>query len=126
MSKHGDKDSNYEHYLASLLDDFKEFKKYERVMGDLMHMVQSGASVESIYEKYGPALAARMVLMGMSTADSRQAINLIKEIHDRSIGKSKERQEITHKYENVSDKELERLIKSEEEQVEGLEKEKVH
>jgi len=126
MSKHGDKDSNFEQYLVSMLDDFNKFKKYERVMGDLMAMVQKGATVESIYEKYGPALAARMVMMGLSSKDPKQAITMIKEIHDRSLGKSKERQEISHKFENTSDKELDRLINSEEEQVEGLEKEKVH
>ena len=126
MSKHGDKDSNYEHRLACLLDDFQEFSKYKKVMGDLMEMINQGATVESIYEKYGPALAARMVMMGISSSDTRNSMALIKEIHDRSLGKSKERQEIHHKFENVSDADLDKLIKSEEEQVEGLEKEKVH
>ena len=95
-------------------------------MADLLEMIEDGSAVEAIYEKYGPALAARMVMMGITTSDAREAITLIKEIHDRSLGKAKERQEVTYKYKNISDEELEKMISAEEEQVEGLKEEKMH
>jgi len=126
MAKFRNNSNKTEDRLAYLLDDYRRFRKYNKVMDKLLKMVEDGASVEAIYEKFGPQLAARLVMIAISSSDPRQVTPVIKEIHDRALGKSKERQEITHRYENLTEPQLDKLIEQQEEQVKGLKEEKVH
>lgn len=119
--KRGEKQENW---LCSIVDDYSEFERYKGAMKQLMGLVQKGASPEEIYEKFGPALAARMIMLGLTEKNPAMLKGVIQEVHNRAYGKPKEKQEVTHKYENLSEEELNQQIEQELAEVIKLKKEK--
>lgn len=93
-----------------LLAEFDRFK--DEVLPALRADLKNGLTAEEIYSKYQHLVAARSVTLAMTEVDTSKALSAIKDILDRSQGKAKERQEVTHKMSKVSDDELDAMLMS--------------
>lgn len=100
--------------MAKALDELSEFEQFKNeVLPRLRKEVAKGTDAEKIYEMCQAHLAARAVTIALTEKDTARALSAIKEALDRGKGKAKERQEITHKYEELKDEELDAILMSE-------------
>jgi len=100
-----------------VIDELEQFEKFKaEILPVLRKEISKGTPAEEIYKKFEAHLAARAVTIAMTETDTSRAMAAIREALDRSKGKAVERKEITRKYENLSDAELEALAKSKREQ----------
>lgn len=99
--------------MARALDNLSEYEEFQqKVAPRLRKAVAENWSVEKIYKEFGAYVAARMVTTALIEDDSGKSIQAAREVLDRGLGKPKERIESTHKYEKLSDDELDNLLKS--------------
>jgi hypothetical protein len=91
----------------SLLDQIKA-EILPKIQKDLLE----GKSAAEILEKYQSFAAARLVSNLVTEADSGKSNMAAKEVLDRTLGKSVEKRETTHKYADLTDDELDALVSS--------------
>lgn len=97
--------------MASRLDDLAVYEEFKTTLAPkLRNLLLEGKSPDDIYKEASSYVAARAVTIALNEQDSGRALTAIKEILDRSAGKAVERQEISHKYENLSDEELDQRL----------------
>lgn len=107
--------------MARSLDDLAFFDKFfNDIAPKLRQMVIDGATANDIYKIAEAQTAARMLTIAMTEKDPKIAMQAIKEMHDRSLGKAKESMEITSRYEALSEEDLQQLIREEEQKREEL------
>lgn len=113
---------NKQEELADLLDRkyFLE-KMADEVLPEIQKLVATGASADSIYKKFSALAAARTITIALSDPDTGKAMSAIKEVMDRAQGKAVERKKLEHTLNDISDKELDALLKSEEAELSKLE-----
>ena len=96
------------------LDGLAEYEAFlQDVPKELREAIVDGLEAPEIYNKYGKLAAIRMVQIAMTEQDSGKAIAAIKDIMDRNYGKATERKQIEHKFEGLSDDELDAIVLSE-------------
>lgn len=101
--------------VVRAVDELAEFDKFkEEILPMLKKAITESWSAEKIYKMAEAHAAARNVTIALTDEDSGKSLAAIREMMDRSKGKSTEKQEITHSYSKLSDEELEALIKSQE------------
>jgi hypothetical protein len=93
------------------LEQYEEFK--QSVLPSLREMVSDGKPAQEILEQFQSYAAARLLTLAVTTNDPAKALAAIKEIFDRGIGKATEKKEITHKYDNLHEEELDALLATE-------------
>jgi phosphotransferase system HPr-like phosphotransfer protein len=107
--------------IADAIDDLAEYEKFKsEILPKLRKMMREGKSAEEIYSFSQGLLAARAVTIAASSPDEKTALQAIREVLDRGVGKAADRVEITQKYEKLSDEELEALLASERETVDEI------
>lgn len=111
--------------MARNLDDLAKFEEFEDTILPIMKKAlkegKSGPELFKLVESYA---AARAISIGLTSADEGKALAAVQDILNRVHGKSKETININTKYEQMTDEELDRLARSEEEQLEQLSKER--
>jgi hypothetical protein len=106
--------------MVNALDDMAEFEQYRtEVLPMLRKAVKEKWSVEKIYNHFGSMIAAKVITVALTEKDTGKALSAAKEALDRGLGKPKERLETTHKYEKLSDEELDSLLSATLQSVEG-------
>ena len=98
--------------LVKDLNDFEEFR--EKILPAIRQDLLAGMTAEELRMKYSALVQARLITEALTTADSGKAGSLAKDILDRAHGKPAEKKEVTVKYSDVSDEELDALLLSEE------------
>lgn len=106
------------HDLVKDLKDFEEFR--EKILPAIRQDLMSGMDAEQLREKYSALVQARLITEALTTADSGKAGVIAKDILDRAHGKPTEKKEVTVKYADVSDDELDALLLSEEEDLANM------
>lgn len=102
--------------MVRSLDDLQEFAEFQAdILPLLRKAIKAGKSAEEIYTMVSSAAAGKLATLAIKEQDPMKALSLIKEVLDRSGGKAKERQEITSRYAEMPDAELDALLKSQEE-----------
>lgn len=101
------------------LADFQEFQA--EILPALRNDLKAGFTAQELYEKYQALAAARTISIVMQDKDSAKALAASKDILDRTLGKAKERTEVTHKLERLPDEQLDSLLLSELESLNVLE-----
>lgn len=97
--------------MANIIDDIAEFEKFkEEFLPMLRKDMFSDMTAQEIYEKYSKLAAGKGVMTALFEPDPAKAIPMIKDILDRTQGKPVQREEITNKYENLKDEELDAMI----------------
>lgn len=99
-----------ENDLHNALDSVLRFREIEKTfLPEIQKDLQNGMTSEQILKKYKPHAAAALVT---SLADPRHAIQAADKILDRVDGKPKQMTETTHRFEKLSDNELDALLTS--------------
>jgi hypothetical protein len=114
MAGMGKTSNKAEHRLVTQLDALAEFEEFrEKLLPALQKDLSKGLTAEQILEKYAAVSAARLV-HASATAISETAVIAAAEKHlDRVLGKPKQSVETTHKFKDLSDAELDAILKSE-------------
>jgi len=109
-----DKQRKSEKDLIETLSQLEEFERFKReLLPALQKDIFSGMTANQLREKYASYLAGREISIGLGSRDEKAALAAIKNTIDRSEGKAVEKQEITHRLEQLPDKQLESLLSSE-------------
>lgn len=97
--------------MARNLDNLAAYEEFcADLPGKLKKDLLSGLSTEELYKKYETLAAARAIAIATTEQDSSKALAAIKDILDRSRGKATDKSEITHKYSDLKEEELDSLI----------------
>jgi len=112
--RNNDKNGSKELYRAiDTHERLAEFEKFEQeILPALRADVLSGMTAAEIYKKYQSHAAARGVSIALTSQDEGKAAALIKDMLDRGDGKAVERRETRHKFENLTDEELDSYVMS--------------
>lgn len=106
--------NSVENKMVADLDAYARFQDFKNmILPQLQKDVMAGLPAEKLYEKYQHMAAARAITIAASDPDSGKALAAIKDILDRSAGKPTEKKEVTHKYADLKDEELQALLETE-------------
>lgn len=106
--------SNHDGFMTRNLDDLAEYDAIAgKLLPELRKLLATGYSAQEIYQRYSPFAAARAVMTVVSDPDSSKALAASKDILDRALGKARERSEVTHRFAQMRDEQLDALILSE-------------
>lgn len=106
--------------MANLIKDLTDFEDFQRtILPAIRRDVQAGMEPAELRKKYASLVQAR-ALMTAITADDQRAMAAAKDILDRVEGKPTEKKEITHRYAEMKDEELDAILQSEEEDLRHL------
>lgn len=103
------------------LSDFEAFR--EEILPALQADLKKGTPAKDIIEKYQAHAVARLVTTMLREKDATKAMAAAKDLLDRGQGKATEKKEVKHKYENLSDEQIDALLASKFEEVEDQSKE---
>lgn len=99
--------ADYEEFVTTILPAFRKD-------------VKSGMSAEELQKKYAALAAARMITIALTDTNASTASAASKDILDRAGGKATEKKEITHKFKDLSDAELDAVLASEEDDLKEM------
>lgn len=128
MSQHrgkhrGKKKNANDKKMAEALDQLSDYEDFmKQIPKEVRNALLEGASASDIYKQFSHIAAARAVVVAMTEKDSGKALQAAKEILDRSEGKAVERKENTHKFDKLSEEELDSMLASELEELDEDEK----
>lgn len=83
--------------------------------------LKAGLTPKQLREKYAALVQARTISDAILTQNEGHAASVSKDILDRVEGKATEKKEVTHRFSEMSDKELDAVLKSEEEELKAME-----
>jgi hypothetical protein len=104
--------------LAEQLASFEAFRS--SLIPELAEDVLNGMAPADLREKYASLIQARQIMEAITSEDAGKAGAAAKDILDRSEGKATERKIVEHKFDNLTDQELDAILKSEEEDLEDM------
>jgi len=100
--------------IADLVQDLRDFEDFrESVLPAIRRDITAGLTAKQLREKYASLVQARLLTEAM-TGESKSAIAAAKDITDRQEGRATEKKEVTHKFDKMTDEELDAVLKSEE------------
>lgn len=100
---------------ATLHEDIKELEEFRNtLLPALRRDLKAGLSAAEITKKYAAMAEARLVMIALMETNAATAISAAKDILDRSQGKATEKREVTHRFSEMTDKELDAVLVSEE------------
>lgn len=109
--------------MGKHIEEFMEFDEFRnKIPKKVRQQLLEGKSADEIMKHHAPLAAARIVAIAATAEDPKQALAAAKDIIDRSEGRATERKVITHRYEDLSDEELNSILMSEVEDIKELEK----
>lgn len=107
--------------MDRLFSDLREFEDFrETILPAIRRDLQKGMSAKGLREKYASLIQARQITEAITSPDPRAALAAGKDVIDRAEGKAVEKQEITHKFDNLTDEEFDAVLKSEEEDLKDM------
>lgn len=113
--------------MTSLVDALQEFEDFkEKILPAIKMDLMSGMSSKELREKYAALVTARQITTAVASSDEGRASAAAKDIIDRTEGKATERREVTHKYADLKDEELDAILASEEEELKHMEEHLEH
>ncbi len=101
-----------QHKLHKDLIEFDDFQS--TILPALRKDVKSGMTPKQLQEKYAALAAARMINIALTDENITAASAASKDILDRVSGKATEKKEVTHKFKDLTDSELDAILESEE------------
>lgn len=108
--------------MARLIDDLTEFEKYQKeVLKKIRQDIAAGMTAPELRKKYAAQIQGRMITDALTEEDKGKAATIGKDIIDRVEGKATEKKEVTHKFSEMSDKELDAILQSEESDLKDME-----
>jgi hypothetical protein len=109
-----------ENDLHNALDSVLRFREIEKTfLPEIQKDLQNGMTSEQILKKYKPHAAAALVT---NLANPNQSISAAEKILDRTDGKPTQKTETTHRFEKLSEEELDSFLTSQMLEVDADEK----
>ena len=105
------------------LDEFMQFRK--KIIPELREMLLSGLTDKQILAKFSKHVSARLVTIALTEPDNGKALAAVRDLLDRVNGRATEHKKIEHQMADLTDQQLDALLKSEEASLEGLSKKDV-
>lgn len=105
--------------LHDRLAAFEDFES--EILPALIKDLKAGMTPDQLRQKYDSIVQARAITTALTERDSGKAMTAVKDILDRTHGKATEKKEVTHRFKDMSDKELDAVIKSEEAELSDME-----
>lgn len=106
--------------VATLIDNLTAFEDFTNsILPALRKDIKAGLTPEELRKKYAAIVQARTITTAITSDDGR-AMTAAKDILDRSEGRPTEKKEITHRYAEMKDEELDAILQSEEEDLQHL------
>ncbi len=109
-----------QHKLHRDLIEFDDFQT--TILPALRRDLKAGLTPKELQEKYAALAAARMINIALTEENTGAASAAAKDILDRTAGKATEKKEVTHKFKDLSDDELDAILASEEAEVTDMER----
>jgi hypothetical protein len=107
--------------MAKAMCELEAFEKFkDEILPALRRDLDKKMSAEEILQKYATLAAARGISIALSEKDAGKALSAVKNILDRVQGKATERREVKHQYEDLPDEELDAILMSEMQDLEGM------
>lgn len=107
----------------ALCDDIKEFEEFRATtLKAIRRDIKKGMSAAKIREKYLAILQGRLITDALTTDNVGLAQAIVKDVADRVEGRATEKKEVTHRFKDMSEKELDAVLKSEEQDLEDMQK----
>lgn len=111
------------HRMAGIADDLSEFEEFKRTtLKAIRKDIKNGMSAAKIREKYLAILQGRLITDALTTDNTGLAQAIVKDVADRVEGRATEKKEVTHRFKDMSEKELDAVLKSEEQELEDMQK----
>lgn len=102
---------------AKMVKKIKELEAYEQFKEMILPFLQqdllNDTPAEEILKKYQSYAAARLLTIAATEQDSSKAIAAVKQVLDRAVGLPTQKQEVTHKYDQLTDDELDAILATE-------------
>ncbi len=113
-----DKNEHKQHKLHRDLIEFEDFQT--TILPMLRRDLKAGMTAKQLHEKYAALAAARMINIALTEENTGAAAAASKDILDRTAGKATEKKEVTHRFKDMDEKDLDALIESEEEDLKEM------
>lgn len=105
-----------------MIDDLAEFEEFrETTLKAIRRDISKGMGAKQLREKYAAIVQGRLITDALTTDDTAKAALIGKDIIDRVEGKATEKKEVTHRFKDMKDEELDAIIQSEEADLEDME-----
>lgn len=113
----------HDNYMTKALDDLAEFEEFKQTtLKAIRKDIRNGKGAKELREKYAAIVQGRLISDALTTEDQKVAAAIGKDVIDRVEGKATEKKEVTHKFKDMKDAELDAILKSEIEELEDMEK----
>ncbi len=99
---------------ARLHKDLAEFEDYKTILATIRKDIKAGMTQKELAKKYAPLAQARIISEMLTTDNSTAALAAAKDMLDRVEGKATEKKEVTHRFKDMAEDELDAILKSEE------------
>ena len=97
------------------MDELSEFEKFrETILPAIRKDISAGLSPDEIMTKYASIAAGRLVSRIAAHPDNAAGDRAAESILDRVIGKPTQKAEVTHRYADMSEEEIDAMIKAKE------------
>lgn len=107
------------HNLIRDLQAFETFK--ETILPAIRKDLTNGFTAKQLREKYAALVQARQITTALSSEDAGLAASVSKDVIDRVDGRATEKKVVEHKFSELSNEELDAIIKSEQEDLADME-----
>ncbi len=104
-----------------LHQDLAEFEDYQTILKTIRKDIKAGMTQKELAAKYAPLAQARVISEMLTSENPTAALAAAKDLLDRVEGKATEKKEVTHRFKDMSEKELDAILKSEEEDLQNME-----
>lgn len=101
--------------------DLSQFEDYQTILSSIRKDLKNGLTEKQLREKYAPLAQARIISEMLTNEDGAKALAAARDLLDRTNGKATEKKEVSHRFADMSDKELDAVLKSEEEDLKDME-----
>lgn len=106
--------------MIGMIDALREFEEFrETLLPALRADIKAGMTPQAMRDKWKSIIQARLIQTAITSPDV-QAMAAAKDILDRADGRPTEKKEVTHRYAEMKDEELDAILASEEEDLRHL------
>lgn len=118
-----DKAKRSQDEVADLVQDLVDFEDFRQtVLPAIRRDLAAGLTAKQLREKYASLVQARILTEALTSDDSKSAIAAARDVTDRVDGRATEKKEVTHKFDKMTDEELDAVLKSEEADLDDMSK----
>ncbi len=101
--------------------ELAEFEDYQTILATIRKDIKKGMTQKQLAEKYAPLAQARVISEMLTTDNPTAALAAAKDLLDRVEGKATEKKEVTHRFKDMADAELDAILESEEDDLKHME-----